>query len=126
VCGGNPVCTNIDRLIWIHEHLAEGGTQQRWKGRRGVRVRADGRRTWMQRRASSFDFPLHFALKEMCNNPDGFNVFAQFSISVTVRNKLLAYAYILTSDGYPCVFYRDYSKDKNCFALKDNLFATAP
>ena len=35
-----------------------------------------------------------------------------------IRNKTLAYAYILTSEGYPCVFYRDYSTDKNCFGLK--------
>jgi alpha-amylase len=38
-----------------------------------------------------------------------------------VRNKLLAYAYILTSEGYPAVFYRDYSKDNNCFGLKDSI-----
>jgi alpha-amylase len=38
-----------------------------------------------------------------------------------VSNKLLAYAYILTSEGYPCVFYRDYSKDPNCFGLKDRI-----
>jgi len=36
-----------------------------------------------------------------------------------VRNKMLAYAYILTSEGYPSVFYRDYSKDPNCFGLRD-------
>jgi alpha-amylase len=38
-----------------------------------------------------------------------------------VQNKLLAYAYILTSEGYPCVFYRDYSTDKNCFGLKPEI-----
>jgi alpha-amylase len=40
------------------------------------------------------------------------------------QNKMLAYAYILTSEGYPCVFYKDYSTDKFCFGLKaeiDNL-----
>lgn len=34
------------------------------------------------------------------------------------RNKMLAYAYILTSEGYPCVFYKDYSTDKFCYGLK--------
>jgi alpha-amylase len=37
---------------------------------------------------------------------------------------MLGYAYILTSEGYPCIYYRDYSTDKNCFGLKpliDNL-----
>ena len=31
---------------------------------------------------------------------------------------MLAYAYILTSEGYPCVFYKDYSTDAFCFGLK--------
>jgi alpha-amylase len=32
-----------------------------------------------------------------------------------INNKLLAYAYILTHEGYPCIFYRDYEEwlDKN-------------
>ena len=38
-----------------------------------------------------------------------------------VRNKMLAYAYTLTSEGYPSVFYRDYSTDKNCFGLKSEI-----
>jgi alpha-amylase len=38
-----------------------------------------------------------------------------------VRNKMLAYAYILTSEGYPAVFYRDYSTDSNCFGLKQPI-----
>lgn len=99
--------------------------------------------------SSAFDFPLHFALKDMCNNPGSFSMFnldhAGFVgqplpsplRAVTfvenhdtdrggvggpiVQNKLLAYAYILTSEGYPCVFYRDYSTDKNCFGLKPQI-----
>jgi hypothetical protein len=41
-----------------------------------------------------------------------------------IWNKLLGYAYILTSEGYPCVFYKDYSTDHGCYRLKpaiDNL-----
>jgi alpha-amylase len=41
-----------------------------------------------------------------------------------VFNKILAYAYILTSEGYPCVYYRDYCTDAGCYGLKpeiDNL-----
>jgi len=40
------------------------------------------------------------------------------------RNKPQAYAYILTSEGYPCVYYKDYSTDSGCYGLKkliDNL-----
>jgi alpha-amylase len=97
-------------------------------------------------RSAAFDFPLHFVLKNMCNNPGSFDmstldhaglVGIDPAGSVTfvenhdtdrggvggpvVQNKLLAYAYILTSEGYPCVFYRDYSTDKNCFGLKPEI-----
>jgi alpha-amylase len=44
--------------------------------------------------------------------------------SPAISNKMLAYAYILTSEGYPCVFYKDYSTDQGCYGLKpkiDNL-----
>jgi alpha-amylase len=50
-------------------------------------------------------------------------------------NKALGYAYILTSEGYPCVYYKDYSTDAGCYGLKpviDNLmwihqkFASGP
>lgn len=102
----------------------------------------------MRGRPSAFDFPLKFVLTSMCNNPGMFNMSdldhtGLIGISplnaVTfvenhdtdlnvgqkiVVNKLLGYAYILTSEGYPCVFYRDYSTDKNCYGLKpfiDNL-----
>jgi len=95
--------------------------------------------TWvgtdMQNRCSAFDFPLKFNyLNPMCNNPSGFNmaslVGAGFvganpggavtfvenhdtdnSSNSIYQNKLLAYAYILTNEGYPCVYYRDWSTD---------------
>jgi alpha-amylase len=100
----------------------------------------------VQHRAASFDFPLHFALKDMCNNGGGFPMFSLDHAGLVgvdplgavtfvenhdsdrggiggpiVRNKLLAYAYILTTEGYPCVFYRDYSTDPSCFALKPEI-----
>jgi len=100
----------------------------------------------VEHRSAAFDFPLHFTLKNMCNNPDSFDmssldhaglVGADPLGAVTffenhdtdrggiggpiIRNKLLAYAYILTSEGYPAVFYRDYSSDNNCFGLKPQI-----
>ncbi len=102
----------------------------------------------MQGRSSAFDFPLKFQLNEVCNNPGRSNMASLDHAGLTgispqsavtfvenhdtdlsngekiVTNKLLGYAYILTSEGYPCVYYRDYSTDKNCFGLKpriDNL-----
>ena len=100
----------------------------------------------VEHHSAAFDFPLHFALKNMCNSPDSFDMSTldhaglagidpQGAVTFVenhdsdrggfggpiVRNKLLGYAYILTSEGYPCVFYRDYSTDKNCFGLKDSI-----
>jgi alpha-amylase len=100
----------------------------------------------VQNRSAALDFPLHFTLKDMCNNPDTFNMSTLDHAGVAgvnplgavmfvenhdtdrggvggpiVRNKMLAYAYILTSEGYPSVFYRDYSTDKNCFGLKSEI-----
>jgi alpha-amylase len=100
----------------------------------------------VQHIASSFDFPLRFALRSMCNNGGGFPMFSLDHAGLAgvdplgavtfvenhdtdrggiggpiVRDKLLAYAYILTSEGYPCVFYRDYSTDPSCFGLKPEI-----
>jgi len=104
--------------------------------------------TGMQGRASAFDFPLKFVLTAMCNGAGRFDMSALDHVGLAgisplsavtfvenhdtdldssmnvVFNKILGYAYILTSEGYPCVYYRDYSTDKNCYGLKpqiDNL-----
>ncbi len=104
--------------------------------------------TGMQGRVSAFDFPLRFALAAMCGNPNNFDMSTLDHAGLTgssplhsttfvenhdtdllensriVSNKILAYAYILTSEGYPCVYYRDYSTETNCYGLKpliDNL-----
>ncbi|MGA7626187.1 MAG: alpha-amylase domain-containing protein [Candidatus Acidiferrales bacterium] len=104
--------------------------------------------TGMRGRPSAFDFPLKFVLNTMCSSPGGFNMadldhaglagIAPLNAVTFVENhdtdlnagekiiinKILGYAYILTSEGYPCVYYRDYSTDKNCYGLKpliDNL-----
>jgi len=102
----------------------------------------------MRGRPSAFDFPLKFLLTSMCNNPGRFNMAdldhaglvgisplnavtfvenhdtdLQASQKI-VLNKMMGYAYTLTSEGYPAVFYKDYSTDPGCFGLKpkiDNL-----
>jgi len=97
-------------------------------------------------RAACFDFPLRFLLQGMCNEPDSFSMASLDQAGLVgsdplgavtfvenhdtdrggiggpiVSNKLLAYAYILTAEGYPCVFYRDYSTDPHCFGLKRSI-----
>ncbi|HXB06165.1 MAG TPA: hypothetical protein VNW04_03595, partial [Puia sp.] len=102
----------------------------------------------MNGRSSAFDFPLKFTLTQMCNNPGQFNMAALDHVGLTgispfnavtfvenhdtdlsagqstVTNKVLGYAYIMTSEGYPCVYYRDYDTGPDGFGLKpfiDNL-----
>lgn len=102
----------------------------------------------MNGRCALFDFSLHFMLKDMCNNGSRWDMtqldhagLAGISptravtfvenpdtdtdgYSTVIWNKMLAYAYILTSEGYPCAYYKDYSTDTGCCGLKpliDNL-----
>jgi alpha-amylase len=100
----------------------------------------------MMGRCNAFDFSLRFMLAAMCNNASRWDMsqldhagLAGISpanavtfvdnpdtdlSSSAISNKMLAYAYILTSEGYPCVFYKDYSTDQGCYGLKpkiDNL-----
>ncbi|HXU82517.1 MAG TPA: alpha-amylase family glycosyl hydrolase [Polyangia bacterium] len=101
-------------------------------------------------RAAAFDFPLRFTLARMCNQTGSFDMGGSLDhaglagraplnavtfvenhdtdvraeLQPVITNKVLAYAYILTAEGYPCVFYRDYSTDRGCYGLKpfiDNL-----
>jgi alpha-amylase len=98
-------------------------------------------------RSAVMDFTLHWALQAMCDDP-GYNMSALSGAgyirrdpfnAVTfvdnpdtdlspgqqiISNKLLAYAFILTSEGYPFVYHKDYSEEPGCFKLKhwiDNL-----
>jgi alpha-amylase len=100
----------------------------------------------MMGRCNVFDFSLRFTLAAMCNNSSNWdmtqldhaglagisplnavtfveNPDTDISFPV-IWNKILGYAYILTSEGYPCVFYKDYSAEAGCYGLKpliDNL-----
>ena len=100
----------------------------------------------MRGRASAFDFPLRLnLLAPMCNQAGFFDMArldrgglagADPPRAVTFvenhdtdkrpelqvsRNKAQAYAYILTAEGYPCVFYKDYSTDPGCYGMKPVL-----
>jgi alpha-amylase len=98
-------------------------------------------------RSAVFDFTLHFALQAMCNDP-GFNMLSMNGAGYAARdpftavtfvenpdtdlspgesvitNKLLGYAFILTTEGYPFVYHKDYAQEPGCYGLKpwiDNL-----
>ena len=93
----------------------------------------------MANRSTAFDFPLRFNyLVPMCNAPGTFNMASLAGAGLTgvnaaqavtfvenhdtdngntpiITNKIMGYAYILTSPGTPSVFYRDWSTDPGCY-----------
>ncbi|HXE64792.1 MAG TPA: alpha-amylase domain-containing protein [Bryobacteraceae bacterium] len=99
----------------------------------------------------AYDFEVKYRLRDMCNNGSRWDMsqlpgvglaskgplwamravpFVENADSDTngfgavVYNKLLAYAYVLTAEGWPSVYYRDYAEEADCYGLKpgiDNL-----
>jgi alpha-amylase len=131
---------------WLNSFLATGAMS----GKFAVGEYFDGDvakvRRWVSAtngRSSAFDFPLRYMLKDMCMSGGYFDMSRLGHAGLAgvdpfhavtfvenhdtdgndaiTQNKTLAYAYILTSEGYPCVFYRDYSTDPGCYGLKPRL-----
>jgi alpha-amylase len=97
----------------------------------------------MNGRCSAFDFPLRYQLKAMCTGGGFFDMSSLDHSGLAgvdpfhavtfvenhdtdihdpvTQNKMLGYAYILTSEGYPCVFYRDYATEAGSYGLKAQL-----
>jgi len=98
-------------------------------------------------RSLVFDFATHFGLQSMCDDA-GFDMRRLDGLGYTafdplhsatfvdnpdtdlspgeqiIANKLLAYAFILTTEGYPFVYHKDYSTEPGCYGLRpwiDNL-----
>lgn len=95
----------------------------------------------MNGRASTLDFTIHWHLQTVCDNNGNasdlisgdcayFKVDPIHSVTFTdnadtdatdgqqiIANKGLAYWFILTSEGYPQVYYKDYSSDPGCYGL---------
>ena len=92
---------------------------------------------YMNSTMSAFDFPARGLIRNMCNSPSTFNMASLDHAGIQgtdpfhavtfvenhdtdqndpiTQNKLLGYAYILTSEGYPSVFYKDWSTDAGCY-----------
>jgi len=115
---------------WIVQSIQEWqkcfGVVEYWDGDKGA---IKGYFDYVRWSCSAFDFPLFYALREICNNPSydmrwlwgsGLNYdVPMHSVSFCdnhdtdrsqpiVTDKLLAYAYILTHEGVPCIFWKDY------------------
>lgn len=108
------------------------GVGECWAGDEFIDSWLDSVNNWAKHRIGAFDFPLRYRLKDLCDNGNfSLRTLAAGGVlmkdrpfeAVTfvdnhdfrgdgndeiVNDKLLAYAYILTHEGYPCVFWKDY------------------
>ncbi|MHA2325778.1 MAG: alpha-amylase domain-containing protein [Promethearchaeota archaeon] len=99
---------------------------------------------------SAFDFPLYYTLRDMCNGNGAYDLrnlanpsfqgvagvrpfnsvtfVANHDTDEITSNKMMAYAYILTAEGYPSVFWNDwmdlrYQSQINVLLQVHNQFA---
>lgn len=102
-----------------------------WDSDRMIDEWLNATNTFMDNPVSAFDFPLHYKLKELCDsygfdlrNLTSGTVIQQYPTravtfvdnhdtirdpwNAVINDKLLAYAFILSSEGYPSVFWQDY------------------
>lgn len=100
-----------------------------WSGPEDIGSWLDEVRSVTDQQIAAFDFPLRYKLKDVCdqlgyslmNLTDGGSVVAARPFNAVtfvenhdmggneiVNDKMMAYSFILTNDGYPCVFWYDY------------------
>jgi len=109
-----------------------------WSGPEDIGGWLDGVRAITDTQIAAFDFPLRYKLKDVCDTPnydlrnltDGESISAGRPFNAVtftenhdmggnevVNDKMLGYSFILTGDGYPCVFWWDYF---NCELARPN------
>jgi alpha-amylase len=106
------------------------GVGECWDSERTIDDWLDAVNNWSDNPVDAFDFPLRWRLRELCDGygfslrtlaqggvlmwdrPDEAATFVENHDVVRdtpiINDKILAYAYILTHQGYPCVFWQDY------------------
>ncbi|HTG81725.1 MAG TPA: alpha-amylase family glycosyl hydrolase [Geobacteraceae bacterium] len=108
------------------------GVGECWAGDTFIDDWLDAVNSWAQHRVGAFDFPLRYRLKDLCDSY-GFSLrrladggvlmkdrpfeavtfvdnhdFRGGDTAEVVNDKMLAYAVILTHEGYPCVYWKDW------------------
>jgi alpha-amylase len=128
----------IVRAIHDRNYMRDGqsieifGVGECWAGDEYIDSWLDAVDDWTDHRVGAFDFPLRYRLKDLCDSY-GFSLrtlaaggvlmkdrpFAAVTFvdnhdfrgdgnDEIVNDKMLAYAYILTHEGYPSVFWKDW------------------
>ncbi len=108
------------------------GVGECWAGDDYIDIWLDSVNNWTEHRVGAFDFPLRYRLKDLCDTW-GFSLltltqggvlakerpfeavtfvdnhdFRGGDFPEIVNDKMLAYAYILTHEGYPCIYWKDW------------------
>lgn len=106
------------------------GVGECWDSDRTIHDWLDETNAWADNPVGAFDFPLRYRLKDLCQlyafslknlvergtvlqaDPARAVTFVENHDVVRddsiINEKMLAYAFILTHEGYPCVFWQDY------------------
>ncbi len=106
------------------------GVGEFWDSERPINEWLDEVNAWTNNPVGAFDFPLRNRLKNLCDSfgfsltqlaqggsltkdrpSDAVPFVENHDIARTdpiVNDKMMAYAFILTHEGYPCVFWQDY------------------
>ncbi|HEY4011823.1 MAG TPA: hypothetical protein VGM06_00685 [Polyangiaceae bacterium] len=139
-------------VAFVHDWMTSGAMAGRYCVSEYFDGNPDALAWWvhgsgMDGRSAVFDFTLHWALQGMCDDGgfdmmqlDGAGYAARDPMNAVtfvdnpdtdlspgqpiISNKLLAYAFILTTEGYPFVYHKDYAESPGCYGLKkwiDNL-----
>jgi alpha-amylase len=114
------------------EIVSPFGVGEAWAGAREIDDWLDDANRWSDNPISAFDFPLRYRLKDLCDSygfslrrlaepgtileryPDRAVTFVDNhdfrggDSPPIVNDKMMAYGFILTHGGYPCVFWQDY------------------
>lgn len=118
------------RMLRNQTSLKPYGVGECWDSERTIDEWLDETNIWSDNPVGAFDFPLRWRLQSLCDNfgfslrnlpTPGVLVWDRPAQAVTfvenhdvarsspiINDKLLAYAFILTHEGYPCVFWQDY------------------
>jgi alpha-amylase len=117
------------------------GVGELWDSNRAIDEWLTEANAWSDNPVCAFDFPLRYILRDICNGfgqslerltQGGTLLSSQPERAVTfvenhdverndpvATDKMMAYAVILTHEGYPCVFWRDYFN----YGLADEISA---
>ncbi len=118
------------RMVRGEAGMKPYGVGECWDSDRTIDEWLDETNAWSDNPVGAFDFPLRWRLQALCDDygyslrnlaepgvllwdrPDRAVTFVEnhdvARSSPVVNDKLLAYAFILTHEGYPCVFWQDH------------------